>query len=78
MQLQSYEIHQVVWPGISNKDECLFCSAQMIYASQYNLSPKKVGFRFTANLEALNGLKSKSERKQTPPKIKFYLLGGNF
>ena len=31
--------------------------------------PEKWGFRFTANLETLNSLKSKSWRKQTPPKI---------
>ena len=35
----------------------------------YTGCPKKVGFTFTANLEAINGLKSKSGRKQTPPSI---------
>ena len=37
----------------------------------YRVSQKKGSHRFKANLEALNGLKSKSGRKYTPLKIQF-------
>ena len=40
--------------------------------------PKKMRRCFWAHFEGLNGLKSKSGRKETHLKIKFYLLGGVF
>ena len=44
----------------------------------YRVSQKKQGFVFRGHFKGLNGLKSKSGRKQTPIKIQFYLLGGVF
>ena len=44
----------------------------------YRVSQKKLGFVFRGHFRGLNGLKSKSSRKQTPHKIQFYLLGGVF
>ena len=35
-------------------------------------------YKRKTNLIGLNGQKSKKARKQTPPKIQFYLLGGVF
>ena len=40
--------------------------------------PKKMGLVFRGYFRPLNGRKSKKARKQTPPKIQFYLLGGVF
>ena len=42
----------------------------------YRVSQKKWGLVFEGHFGGLNGLKSKKARKQTPPKIQFYLLGG--
>ena len=42
------------------------------------VSKKKLGLVFRGHLRPLNGRKSKKARKQTPPKIQFYLLGGVF
>ena len=38
--------------------------------------PKKMGLVFRGQFRPLYGRKSKKARKQTPPKIQFYLLGG--
>ena len=42
------------------------------------VSKKKQGLVFRGHFRPLNGRKSKKGRKQTPPKIQFYLLGGVF
>ena len=44
----------------------------------YRVSQKKQGLVFRGHFRPLNGRKSKKGRKQTPPKIQFYLLGGVF
>ena len=44
----------------------------------YRVSPKKNGLAFKGHCKPLNGRKSKKARKQTTPKIQFYLLGGVF
>ena len=44
----------------------------------YRVSQKKQGLVFRGHFRPLNGRKSKKARKQTPPKIQFYLLGGVF
>ena len=46
--------------------------------STYRVSQKKLGLVFRGHFRPLNGRKSKKGRKQTPPKIQFYLLGGVF
>ena len=48
------------------------------YVCMYRVSQKKVGLVFRGHFWPLNGQKSKKARKQTPPKIQFYLLGGVF
>ena len=43
----------------------------------YTVSKKKHGFVYRGHFRGLNGLRSKSGRKQTPIKIQFYQLGGS-
>ena len=44
----------------------------------YRVSQKKLGLVFRGHFRPLNDRKSKKARKQTPPKMQFYLLGGAF
>ena len=44
----------------------------------YRVSQKKLGLVFRGHFRPLNDRKSKKARKQTPPKMQFYLLGGVF
>ena len=50
----------------------------LILGGMYRVSQKKLGLVFRGHFRPSNGRKSKKARKQTPPKIKFYLLGGVF